>query len=84
MSQCGNPSRGNKLARQERCGLLSGYFDEVSWTQLVAWSDVTFLPISCNLRQLQLRQSQLQGTHTQRALLKYAVFSQVLLDTDYR
>lgn len=79
MSQHGNTSRGNKLARQQRCGLLSGYFDEVSWTQLMAWGDVAFLLISCNLRQ-----GQLQDTHTPRALLKYAVFSQVLLDTDYR
>jgi len=44
MSQHDNPSRGNKLAKQQRCGLLSGYFDEVSRTPFPAWSDVTFLP----------------------------------------
>lgn len=43
MSQHDNPSRGNKLAKQQRCGLLNGYFDEVSSTQFPAWSDDTFL-----------------------------------------
>lgn len=43
MSQRGIPSRGNNLAMQQGGGLLNGYFDEVSWTQVMAWSDVTFL-----------------------------------------